>query len=132
MANSESPQQALEEHLRSSNESQDSELDVQNLAQRAETLVSNEAQDAPTDVERNRSHKLKNDNLETDINLKKSYAYWLIGVMIGQLLIMNTVFILVGTELIKYSEYILHLYISGTLLELFGLVLIITKYLFKE
>jgi hypothetical protein len=132
MANSESPQQALEEHLRSSNESQDSELDVQNLAQRAEILVSNEAQDAPTDVERNRSHKLKNDNLETDINLKKSYAYWLIGVMIGQLLIMNTVFILVGKELIKYSEYILHLYISGTLLELFGLVLIITKYLFKE
>ena len=94
--------------------------------------MSDEVESAPTDAERNRSHKLKNDNLETDIKLKKSYAKWLIGVMIGQLLIMNIVFIFVGLDFMKYNEYILHLYISGTLLELFGLVLVITKYLFKK
>lgn len=102
------------------------------ITQKAENFALNKTKDAPTDAENNRFYKLKNDNLETDINLKKKYAYWLIGVMILQLLVMNAVFVGVGLEKIKYSDYVLHLYISGTLLELFGLVLIITKYLFKN
>lgn len=102
------------------------------ILQRAEELVSSESQDAPTDDEKKRSDKLKNDDFEADIDLKKKYAKWLIGVMIVQLLIMNLVFALVGFKMMEYNDFILHLYISGTLLELFGLVLVITKYLFKK
>lgn len=122
MNNDNSPLEDLDEHLRNTGP----------ILQRAEELVASESQDAPTDDERKRTHKLKNDDFETDIDLKKRYAKWLIGVMIGQLLIMNLVFACVGLKWMEYSDFILHLYISGTLLELFGLVLVITKYLFKK
>ncbi|MFC6276414.1 hypothetical protein [Psittacicella hinzii] len=102
------------------------------LAKKATDLVKNESEKAPTDLEQKRTIKLKNDNFEIDIQLKKKYAIGLILVMIVQLTIMNGVFIAVGLQKIKYEQYALHLYISGTLLELFGLVLIVTKYLFKN
>jgi hypothetical protein len=46
------------------------------------------------------NHKLKldNDDKEQDRKLKKHFAYWSIGVLIVQLLIMNFVFYMVGIE----------------------------------
>jgi hypothetical protein len=45
---------------------------------------------------------------------------------------MNLVFIGAGLKWIEYSQWQLDLYMTGTLLEVFGIVLIITKNLFPN
>ncbi len=45
---------------------------------------------------------------------------------------MNIVFICVGANYLNYEDYALHLYMGGTLAEVFGIVLVITKYLFAK
>lgn len=102
------------------------------IKEKAEKSAKNEESWAKTDVETERSKKLDNDDKQNDIFLKRHYAYGLIIVMVIQLIIMNHVFLDVGIGSLKYENYVLHLYITGTLLELFGLVLVITKYLFKN
>lgn len=64
--------------------------------------------------------------------LKQIYAKRSLWVLVGQLIVMNVVFILVGANVLKFSDYILHLYTGGTLLEVFGMVLVITKSLFPK
>lgn len=64
--------------------------------------------------------------------LKKLYGQWFIGILIGQLVVMNLVFIGAGLKWIEYSQWQLDLYMTGTLLEVFGIVLIITKNLFPN
>lgn len=102
------------------------------IKEKAEKSAKNEDAWAKTDAEEQRSKKLDNDDKQNDITLKSHYAYGLIGIMAIQLFIMNRVFLDVGSGSLKYDNYILHIYITGTLLELFGLVLVITKYLFKK
>jgi hypothetical protein len=72
------------------------------------------------------------DDMRTDTKLKTLYAYWFIGILIGQLVLLSFVFIAVGYKWLNYDNYVLHLYLSGTLLEVFGVVLVITKYLFSR
>lgn len=67
-----------------------------------------------------------------DTALKKLYAYWFIAILLGQLALMNLVFIGVGFGWLKFQEYALHLYMGGTLAEVFGVVFVITKYLFNR
>jgi hypothetical protein len=82
-------------------------------------------------LDRQRKH-LENCGLKDELTLKRHYGYGLIVILIVQLLIMNVVFVAAGMKLLSFSEYVLHLYMGGTLLEIFGLVLIVTKYLFKR
>ncbi|MDR3159948.1 MAG: hypothetical protein LBU11_13310 [Zoogloeaceae bacterium] len=72
------------------------------------------------------------DDLRADTALKKTYAKWFIGILIGQLLLMNLIFGLVGAGWLRFSDYALHLYMGGTLAEVFGVVLVITRYLFPK
>ena len=72
------------------------------------------------------------DDKKTDTSLKKLYAYWFIGILIGQLVILNAVFVCIGIGLLKYSDFVINLFLGGTLLEVFGVVLVITKYLFSR
>lgn len=72
------------------------------------------------------------DDLRTDTQLKRHYAYWFIGILIAQLLIMNLIFILVGVGKLTFADYVLHLYMGGTLAEVFGVVFVITRYLFSS
>lgn len=70
---------------------------------------------------------------QTDTALKKLYAYWFIGILIGQLLIMNLIFIAVGLTMLNFIEPThLNLFMGGTLAEVFGVVYVITRYLFSK
>ncbi|WP_052121837.1 hypothetical protein [Gallibacterium genomosp. 2] len=122
----------FEEFIHQVSEEKKREQEKDIIKEKAEKSAKDEESWAKTDEEEQRSKKLDNDDKENDITLKSHYAYLLIGVMIIQLFVMNGVFIGVGAGELKYDNYVLHLYITGTLLELFGLVLVITKYLFKN
>ncbi|WKE66259.1 hypothetical protein PVT67_03140 [Gallaecimonas kandeliae] len=69
---------------------------------------------------------------EADRKLKKSYANWFIGILICQLIMMNITFFCVGLGKLKFSEWSLNLYMGGTLAEVFGVILVITKNLFPK
>ncbi len=69
-------------------------------------------------------------DLKTDRELKKSYAKWFIFILVGQLLSMNIIFISVGFGYLKFDEWSLNLYMGGTLAEVFGVIIVITKSLF--
>lgn len=70
---------------------------------------------------------------KADTVLKKLYARWFIGILIGQLLIMSAVFVAVGLGRLYYEdESALRLYMGGTLTEVFGVVFVITRYLFSK
>lgn len=75
---------------------------------------------------------LEDQSFAEEIALKKSYGNWLLVFLAIQLVVMNIVFILVGSGRLEYQDYVLHLYMTGTLLEIFGLVLVVTKYLFRR
>ncbi len=72
------------------------------------------------------------DDLKTDTRLKKHYARWFIGILIVQLAVMNLIFVCVGLDKLKFTDYVLHLYMGGTLAEVFGIVYVITRYLFPK
>lgn len=78
------------------------------------------------------SQHIDNADKVADTALKKLYAYWFIAILLGQLALMNLVFIGVGFGWLKFQEYALHLYMGGTLAEVFGVVFVITKYLFNK
>ncbi len=64
--------------------------------------------------------------------LRKQYAEWFaIGLGI-QLLIMNIIIILVGAGCLKLGDATLQIFMGGTLLEVFGIVSIITLNLFPK
>ena len=72
------------------------------------------------------------EDLRQDRTLKKTYANWFIWILIGQLVVMNVVFILSGSSVLKFEKWQLDLYMGGTLLEVFGIVTVITKNLFPQ
>lgn len=72
------------------------------------------------------------DDKRTDTELKKLYAYRFIWILIGQLLAMNLIFVAIGFGFLKYSDFVINLFMGGTLAEVFGIVLVITKYLFSR
>lgn len=77
--------------------------------------------------------RLNNVDFEAEIKLKKSYGKWFLIILASQLLIMNGVFILVGYSTLTFKDNLtLQLYMGGTMTEVFGLVLVVTKYLFKR
>ena len=76
--------------------------------------------------------KLNNQDFEAEIQLKKTYGKWFLIILACQLLIMNGVFIADGLGWLNFKDLTLQLYMGGTLTEVFGLVLVVTKYLFKR
>ncbi|SAF46361.1 hypothetical protein [Enterobacter kobei] len=76
--------------------------------------------------------RLNNRDFEEEIKLKKSYGKWFLIILACQLLVMNGVFILDGWKVLNFEDLTLQLYMGGTLTEVFGLVLVVTKYLFKR
>ncbi|OAT16740.1 hypothetical protein M977_04527 [Buttiauxella gaviniae ATCC 51604] len=77
--------------------------------------------------------RLNNVDYEAEIKLKKSYGKWFLIILACQLLIMNAVFIAVGLSKLTFKDDLtLQLYMGGTMTEVFGLVLVVTKYLFKR
>lgn len=72
------------------------------------------------------------DNIESDTKLKRSYAYWLLGLLFIQLIAVNAIFILRGLKILNYSDVSFNIFISGALVEVIALVAIVVKYLFKD
>lgn len=70
--------------------------------------------------------------ISKDQELRGKYAQILIIILIIQLLALFIVFILKGCNLLNYSDSTLNIYISGGIAEVFILVRVIVKYLFKD
>ena len=56
----------------------------------------------------------------------------LVGILIGDLIALIVIFILVGCNVLKYSDFAFNLFITGGIAEVFVLVKIIIEYLFKD
>lgn len=76
--------------------------------------------------------KLYCQRIEDDSKLKKKYANILIGILLVQLLMLNTIFILKGCGKLEYSDTTFNIFITGGLAEVFVLVKIIVSYLFND
>ena len=64
--------------------------------------------------------RAKTKDLKTDTKLK------------GQLLVMNGIFVLIGAKLLHFSDFVINLFMGGTLAEVFGIVLVMARYLFSK
>lgn len=71
-------------------------------------------------------------NMSKDQILKERYAIILIIILGIQLIALVTIFILKGCNVLKYSDSSFNLFISGGIAEVFILVRVIVKYLFKD
>ncbi|WP_105457211.1 hypothetical protein [Escherichia coli] len=113
----------------------DEEIESEHFVYRSRTRSgadhSDVTQVGSLDPEQHRK-QLSNRDFEGEIKLKKTYGIWLLFILAIQLLVMNAVFIVVGFKILEFDALTLQLYMGGTLTEVFGLVLVITKYLFNR
>lgn len=75
---------------------------------------------------------IDNKNKKADIRLKKRFAHYFKVTLATQLITMNIIFIFVGFGILKFSDYTINLYMTGTLIEIFGIVCIMVRYLFSS
>ncbi len=71
-------------------------------------------------------------NIENDQNLRNRYAIILIIILGIMLLSLLVIFVLVGRGVLTYSETTFNIFITGGIAEVFVLVRVIVKYLFKD
>lgn len=71
-------------------------------------------------------------NIEKDQKLRNIYGIILIVMLFIELVALTVIFILVGANILEYSEATLNLFITGGIAEVFVLVKLIVKYLFKD
>lgn len=70
---------------------------------------------------------------QVDRRLRQRWATIFVWILTIQLVVMNGVFIFVGLNWLQYQQkWVLELYLAGTLTEVFGIVLVITRNLFPE
>lgn len=78
--------------------------------------------------------RLHRQDLAQDIQLKRQYAKWLLGAMLGQMLFANVVFVLyawLGRDWVL-SPSVINVWLGATLAEVVGIVLVVTRYLFPR
>lgn len=80
----------------------------------------------------NRIVKLFEDNISNDQKLKGKYAVILIVTLIVELIVLNMIFILNGCGVLKYADSTFNIFITAGIAEVFVLVRVIVKYLFKD
>lgn len=102
------------------------EIEKKTLASLIKTNLQDKNKTTPTDP----LIREKVEDSKADRELKKFYANWFIKILIVQLLIMNLLFFCVGFQWLTFDEWSLNLYMGGTLAEVFGVILVITKNLF--
>lgn len=71
-------------------------------------------------------------NISKDQKLKERYAIILIVILAIQLIALLVIFILKGCGILNYSDSSFNIFISGGIAEVFILVRVIVKYLFKD
>jgi len=119
---------------RSSTLDERTDANVDNPEQKQPSLSASPARNYEAEAKAiaNDHDRLRNEALEEDNRLKRRYGNGLLIALAVQLLIMNLVFAAVGFGWLDYKDWALHLYVSGTLAEIFALVLVVTKYLFPK
>lgn len=70
--------------------------------------------------------------IEEDQGLKGKYAIILIIILSIQLIVLNVIFILKGAGDLNYSDTSFNIFISGGIIEIFVLVEVIVRSLFKD
>ena len=78
--------------------------------------------------------QLKRKDLNQDIDLKKFYGYGLLFAMIGQLAVADLAFFLYASLGYHWQlpNSVINVWIAGTLVEVIGVVLVVTRYLFPR
>lgn len=71
-------------------------------------------------------------NINTDQTLRQKYAVILIKILSIELVALILIFILKGLNILNYSDSTFNLFITGGIAEVFVLVRVIVKYLFKD
>jgi len=71
-------------------------------------------------------------NIEKDQKLRSIYAVILVVILGVELIALITIFILTGCGVLKYTDTTFNLFITGGIAEVFVLVKLIVKYLFKD
>lgn len=71
-------------------------------------------------------------NIGTDQSLRQKYAVILIVILSIELSALILIFILKGLNILNYSDSSFNLFITGGIAEVFVLVRVIVKYLFKD
>jgi len=101
---------------------------------RASIISASSSKDAePVESLDNEDKRADIEDKKAETKLKKCYAKYFIWILIGQLVAMNAVFIGVGVGCLEYKDSNhLSLYMGGTLTEVFGVVFVITRYLFSK
>ncbi len=72
------------------------------------------------------------ENMSKDQKLKERYAIILIIILAIQLVALIAIFIFKGCDILHYSDSTFNIFISGGIAEVFVLVRVIVKYLFKD
>lgn len=99
---------------------------------------------APEDLEsyrvrtaiRDRSHRLRavvnawKKQQEQDRELRSRYARWLMLALAVQAVLVNVVFVLLGTRVLTVEEWTARTFIAAVFAEIAAMVLVIVKYLF--
>ena len=72
------------------------------------------------------------DNIYKDQKLRQKYAVILIRILSFELIALILIFVLKGLGILNYSDSTFNLFITGGIAEVFVLVRVIVKYLFKD
>ena len=72
------------------------------------------------------------ENIKKDQELRQKYAVILIKILSFELLALIVIFIFKGLGVLNYSDSTFNLFITGGIAEVFVLVRVIVKYLFKD
>lgn len=70
------------------------------------------------------------DDAKQDRELRAKYAIYFIWILIGQLLVLNALFVGVGAQWLNYSDWLFHAFLGGTFIEVIGIIYLIVAYLF--
>ncbi|EAQ4377918.1 hypothetical protein R5S71_003810 [Salmonella enterica] len=76
--------------------------------------------------------RAKTRDLEADTELKKTFATSFIRVLKIQLILMNIIFVFIGFKWLEFGDLVVNLFMTGTLAEVFGIVMVMTRYLFSK
>lgn len=75
---------------------------------------------------------LFSNKVKKEIELKDTYAVYLIWILIGQLILLNLWFVLKGRGIIMFADSTFNIFITAGIAEVFVLVRVIVKYLFSD
>lgn len=69
---------------------------------------------------------------QSEISLRKKYAIYLVGLLIGETALVLGIFVFIGLGWLCFTESILRLFLELTYAQLLGAFFVIVKYLFSK